>query len=139
MSTTTITPTRTAGRVTARIANVATWIVQVVVGVQFVFGGGLKLSGSPVMVDLFTDIGAGQWLRYTVGLLEVAGGLGLLIRPLCGLAATGLALVMVGAAVTNVAVISENPTLPVVYLVVLTLIAYRRRTRTAALIARVRR
>jgi uncharacterized membrane protein YphA (DoxX/SURF4 family) len=138
MTTTTIAPTRN-GRRTARIANVATWIVQVVIGVQFVFGGGLKLSGTPVMVDLFTDIGAGQWLRFVVGTLEVAGGLGLLIRPLCGLAAAGLALVMVGAAVTNVAVISENPTLPVVYLVLLTLIAYRRRERTAELIARFRR
>jgi uncharacterized membrane protein YphA (DoxX/SURF4 family) len=135
MSTTTIAPTRTTGR----IANVATWIVQAVVGLQFISGGALKLAGSPVMVDLFADIGAGQWLRYVVGALEVAGGVGLLVRPLCGLAAAGLALVMVGAVVTNVAVISENPTLPAVYLVLLTLIAYRRRERTARLRARLRR
>jgi uncharacterized membrane protein YphA (DoxX/SURF4 family) len=127
MSTTTSTPTRTTGRAAGRVANVATWIVQVVVGLQFVSGGVMKLAGSAVMVDLFADIGAGQWLRYVVGALEVAGGVGLLIRPLCGLAAAGLALVMVGAVVTNVAVIDENPTLPAVYLVLLTLIAYRRR------------
>jgi uncharacterized membrane protein YphA (DoxX/SURF4 family) len=138
MSTTTITPVRT-GRATGRVANVATWIVQVVVGLQFVFGGGLKLAGSPVMVDLFTEIGAGQWLRFVVGALEVSGGIGLLIRPLCGLAAAGLAAVMVGAVVTNVAIIDENATLPAVYLVLLVVIAYRRRERTAALVARVRR
>src|SRR4051795_10642371 len=125
MSTTTI-----AARTTGRFANVATWIVQAVVGLQFVFGGGLKLAGSPVMVDLFTEIGAGQWLRFVVGALEVSGGIGLLIRPLCGLAAAGLAAVMVGAVVTNVAIISENPTLPAVYLVLLAVIAYRRRDRT---------
>ena len=34
-----------------------------------------KLAGDPVMVDMFADIGAGQWLRYLVGALEVAGGL----------------------------------------------------------------
>ena len=142
MSATTIAPAATArrtGRTTGRVANVATWIVQVVVGVQFVFGGGLKLAGSPVMVDLFTDIGAGQWLRYVVGALEVAGGIGLLIRPLCGLAAAGLVGVMAGAVVTNVAIINENPTVPVVYLVLLAVIAWRRRDRTAAVVARVRR
>ena len=135
MSTTTITHTRTV-RASGRVANAATWIVQVVVGLQFVFGGGLKLAGSPVMVDLFTDIGAGQWLRFVVGALEVTGGIGLLIRPLCGLAAAGLAAVMVGAVVTNVAIINENPTLPVVYLVLLAVIAYRRRDKTAALLRR---
>ena len=31
-------------------------------------------------------IGAGQWLRYLVGALEVAGGVGLLILALAGLA-----------------------------------------------------
>ena len=137
MSTTTI--ARTAPARSGRFANVATWIVQAIVGVQFIFGGGLKLAGSPVMVDLFTDVGAGQWLRYAVGALEVAGGVGLLIRPLCGLAAAGLAVVMVGAVVTNVAIISENPTVPAVYLVLLALIAWRRRDRTAAVVARFRR
>ena len=135
MSTTTITHTRTV-RASGRVANAATWIVQVVVGLQFVFGGGLKLAGSPVMVDLFTDIGAGQWLRFVVGALEVSGGIGLLIRPLCGLAAAGLAAVMVGAVVTNVAIIHENPTLPVVYLVLLAVIAYRRRDKAAARLPR---
>jgi uncharacterized membrane protein YphA (DoxX/SURF4 family) len=135
MSTTTIAPTARSGR----IANVATWVLQAVVGVQFVFGGGLKLAGSPVMVDLFADIGAGQWLRYLVGALEVAGGVGLLIRPLCGLAAAGLVGVMAGAVVTNVAVINETPTLPAVYLVLLALIAWRRRDRSAAVLSRLRR
>jgi uncharacterized membrane protein YphA (DoxX/SURF4 family) len=137
MSTTTLAPTARTAR--GRITNVATWILQALIGVQFISGGGLKLAGSPVMVDLFTDIGAGQWLRYLVGALEVAGGVGLLIRPLCGLAAAGLVGVMAGAVVTNVAIISENPTLPAVYLVLLALIARRRRDRSAAVLSRFRR
>ncbi len=138
MSTTTSTTTIARTRTSSRIANVATWALQAVLALQFAMGGGLKLAGSPVMVDLFADIGAGQWLRFVVGTLEVAGGIGLLVRPLCGLAAAGLAAVMVGAVVTNVAVISENPTLPAVYLVLLALIAYRRRARSAELLARFR-
>jgi hypothetical protein len=140
MSTTTIAPTAPArARRAGRVANVATWILQVVIGAGFISGGGLKLTGSPVMIDLFTEVGAGQWLRYLVGALEVAGGVGLLIAPLCGLAAAGLVGVMAGAVVTNVAIIDENPTLPAVYLVLLALIAWRRRDRSAAVVARFRR
>jgi hypothetical protein len=40
---------------------------------------------------------------------------------------------------TNVAIISENPTLPAVYLVLLALIARRRRDRSAAVMSRFRR
>jgi uncharacterized membrane protein YphA (DoxX/SURF4 family) len=138
MSSTTVAPARRATR-TGRIANVATWLVQVVLGFSLASGGALKLSGDPIMVDLFADIGAGQWLRYFVGAAEVAGGLGLLVAPLCGLAAVGLTALMAGAIVTNVAIIDENPTLPAVYLVVLAAVAWRRRARTAALVARFRR
>lgn len=48
-----------------------------VVLAAIVAGGGIsKLAGDPVMVDMFADIGAGQWLRYLVGALEVSGGVG---------------------------------------------------------------
>ena len=131
MSTTTIATTRTTrttrtGR-TGRVATVVTWIVQVVVGLQLASGGGLKLAGSPVMVDLFTEIGAGQWLRYVVGALEVAGAVGLLVPRLSGLAALGLAALMVGATVTNLFIIGERPWLPVGLLLVAAAIAWGRR------------
>jgi len=117
-------PTRSA-----RGANVATWAVQAVVGFMFVSAGLMKLSGDAVMVDLFTEIGAGQWLRFFVGACEVAGGVALVIPRLCGLAAAALGALMVGAIVTNVAIIDENPALPLVYLAVLAVITWRRRDR----------
>jgi uncharacterized membrane protein YphA (DoxX/SURF4 family) len=120
----------------ARVANVATWAVQAVVGFMFVSAGLMKLSGDAVMVDLFTEIGAGQWLRFFVGACEVAGGVALVIPRLTGLAAAALGALMVGAIVTNVAIIDENPTPPLIYLAVLAVIAYRRRDRIAALITR---
>lgn len=121
--------TTLATRPTSRVANIATWVVQVVVGLMFVGGGLAKLFGDPTMVDLFDEIGAGDWLRYFVGACEVAGGIGLLIPRLCGLAAAALSALVVGAIVTNVAVVDENPTLPIVYLVVLAAITWRRRDR----------
>jgi uncharacterized membrane protein YphA (DoxX/SURF4 family) len=129
---TTLTTTRRAGR----IANVATWVVQVVVGLLFVGGGMAKLFGDPTMVDLFDEIGAGAWLMYFVGACEVAGGIGLMIPWLCGLAAAALGVLIVGAIVTNVVVVDENPALPVVYLVVLAVLTYRRRERIASLFKR---
>jgi putative oxidoreductase len=43
--------------------SVALWVVQVVLAVGFVPTALMKLSGDPVMVDMFSDIGAGQWFR----------------------------------------------------------------------------
>ena len=73
-----------------------------VVLVAIIAGGGIsKLAGDPVMVDMFADIGVGQWLRYLVGALEVAGGAGLLIPALAGLASLGLAALLTGAVITD--------------------------------------
>jgi uncharacterized membrane protein YphA (DoxX/SURF4 family) len=123
----------------ARAGNVALWVLQAVLAFQFAGGGLLKLSGSPEMVDMFASIGAGQWLRYLVGALEVAGAVGLLVPRLSGLAALGLAALMVGATVTNLFVIGERAWLPVGLLLVSAAIAWGRRSRTRALAAGLRR
>lgn len=122
-----------------RPGNVALWVLQVVLALQFAGGGLAKLAGSPELVDLFAGIGAGQWLRYVVGALEVAGAVGLLVPRLSGLAALGLAALMVGATVTNLFVIGERPWLPVGLLLVSAVIAWGRRSRTGALAARLKR
>jgi uncharacterized membrane protein YphA (DoxX/SURF4 family) len=118
----------------ARAANVALWVLQVVLALQFAGGGLLKLIGSPEMVDLFASVGAGQWLRYVVGALELAGAVGLLVPRLQGLAALGLAGLMVGATATNLFVLGESAWLPVGLLLVSVLIARGRWARTAALV-----
>jgi uncharacterized membrane protein YphA (DoxX/SURF4 family) len=122
-----------------RPGNVALWVLQAVLAFQFAGGGLAKLAGSPALVDLFASIGAGQWLRYVVGALEVAGAVGLLVPRLSGLAALGLAALMVGATVTNLLVIGERPWLPVGLLLVSAVIAWGRRSRIRALAARLKR
>lgn len=111
----------------ARATNVALWVLQAMLAFQFAGGGLLKLTGSPGLVDLFAAIGAGQWLRYVVGALEVAGAVGLLVPRLTRLAALGLATLMVGATVTNLFIIHERPWLPVGLLLVAAVIAWGRR------------
>ena len=117
----------TVTRRKVRPATVGLWVLQVLLASQFAMAGVMKLSGSPVMVDMFTEIGAGQWFRYLVGGLEVAGAVGLLLPALCGLAALGLVGLMVGAVVTSVFVLDESPAMPLGFLLVAALIAWCRR------------
>jgi uncharacterized membrane protein YphA (DoxX/SURF4 family) len=119
--------------------TVALWVLQVALAFQFAGGGLLKLTGAPEMVDLFADVGAGQWLRFVVGAVEVAGAVGLLIPRLSGLAALGLAGVLVGATLTNLFVIDQSPWLAIVLLLACALVAWGRWSRTTALLAGRRR
>ncbi|MFB6721063.1 DoxX family protein [Kribbella sp. NPDC056345] len=115
----------TARRV--RPGTVALWVLQVLLAASFVMAGLPKLSGDPVMTEMFAAIGAGQWLRYVVGVLELAGAIGLLIPRLSGAAALGLVGIMVGAVVTNVAALGVPPVVPSVYLLLAATIAWFRR------------
>ena len=123
----------------ARATHVALWSLQAVLAFQFAGGGLLKLTGSPEMVELFAAVGVGQWLRYMVGTLEVAGAVGLLVPRLSGLAALGLAALLVGATATNLLVLGESPWLPIGLLLVSALIARGRWPRTKALAGRLQR
>ena len=126
------------GRVTDKVlSNKVLWVVQIVVGLDFIFGAYMKLSGMPHMIELFDKIGAGQWLRYFVGFCELAGGIGLLIPALAGLAAMGLALLMVGALYTNLVILDESLA-PLLWLILAAIIAWRRWPRTKALFTRSR-
>jgi uncharacterized membrane protein len=121
--------------ITARpkILTIGLWTLQIVLAPQFLFGGVLKLAGVPVVVELFEQIGAGQWLRYFVGAAEVAGAIGLLIPLLSGLAALGLAALMAGATLVNVLVIDQSPAMPLAFLVVAAFLAWARRAQVGAL------
>ncbi len=107
---------------------VVLWVVQLLLAVPFVSAGVMKLTGSDAMVDMFAEIGIGQWFRYTVGILELVGAIGLPVPRLCGLAALGLVGVMAGAIVTNMLVLEESPVSPLVLLVLAGAVAWFRRS-----------
>jgi len=135
-TTTATAPARTAGRaaVAAVAVAVAVAVVQAALALQFAAGGVLKLTASPAMVEMFADIGAGSWLRYLVGAVEIAGAIGLVVPRLAGTAALGLLGLMVGASVTNIAVLHTSPALPLAYLVAAAAVAHARRGSTARLV-----
>lgn len=90
----------------------------------FVGGGIMKLAGAPVMVQLFTDIGVGQWLRYVVGSMELLGGALLLVPGWCGLAALGLIVMMIGATMAQLLIIRRPPLAAAACAVALMVIAW---------------
>ena len=124
-----MTTTASTARTRPSAARIALWVLQVLLGVFFVVASGApKLVGESTAVAMFTQIGLGQWFRYLVGVLEVAGGIGLLVPRTAGAAALGLVGVMVGATITNLTVL-DNPFwyTPVVLGVLAALIAVVRR------------
>lgn len=81
---------------------------RIVLALVFLAAGGAKLAGVPGIVDLFTQIGFGQWFRYLTAALEVTGAALLLVRGTAAFGGALLAMVMVGAVITNVA-LGHNP------------------------------
>ncbi|WP_431878240.1 DoxX family protein [Micromonospora marina] len=115
------------------------WALQGVLGVfLIVASAGPKLFGEANAVQTFEDMGAAPWFRYLVGLLELAGGIGLLVPRLAGLAAVGLALLMVGAAVTQAFILHGGALVltPVVLFALFVFIAWGRRDSIRRLLRR---
>lgn len=132
-------PTRVAPRGRHRARTITTWVLQVALAAEFLMAGVPKLTGDPIMVAMFDALGAGQGLRYIVGALEVAGAVGLLIPPLAGLAAIGLAALMLGAVVSSVTVLGVSPVVPLVVAAVAAVVVVLRRDRIVAVARAVRR
>jgi len=141
----------TTARVTARearprrLTDMLLWAAQILLAAFFLFvAAGSKLAGSHGAVQEFGAIGAGQWFRYFVGTVELAGAIGLLTPWLAGLAAAGLAADMAGATITNATVLRNttygvNVWLTAILFAVFVLLAYGRRQQIKSLASAIRR
>ncbi|MGW6022242.1 DoxX family protein [Streptomyces sp. NPDC055099] len=118
---------------TGRATDITLRVCQALLVLVFLAAGAAKLAGAEAMVEAFDQIGAGQWLRYVVGCVELLGVVGLLVPRLVGLAALGLVGLMVGAVITNV-VVDAFSLLAVILLLLSTMVAWGRRDRTKALL-----
>ena len=118
----------------SRVARVADWVVRVLLALAFVSAGGMKLAGAPQFVELFEQIGAGQWFRLLTGTLEVVGGLLVLVPRTAVWGALLLAAVMVGALLTHVLVIGGNPGPALVLFALAVLVLWLRRAQLSSLV-----
>lgn len=116
------------------VGNVLLWALQVLLAAFMIYSG-WSLFGDQ-FVGKFDRIGFGQWLRYVTGVLEIAGGLGLLVPRLCGLAALGVAGVMAGAVATEAVILGDPAAavLPAVVVAVAAVVAWFRRDTVKALL-----
>jgi uncharacterized membrane protein YphA (DoxX/SURF4 family) len=114
--------------------NLALRVPQALLALMFAMAGFAKVGGDPALVEMFVTIGVGQWFRYVVGALEIAGAVGVPVPRLSGPAALWLVCLMVGAILTNLFVLGASPLLPLGLLVASVLVARGRRARSGALL-----
>ncbi|MFJ4949240.1 DoxX family protein [Streptomyces sp. NPDC088760] len=125
----------------ARAARVALRTVQVLLALFYALASALpKLIGHPTAVESFDRIGWGSGAMYTIGALELAGAIALLVPVLQSVAAIALSALMVGAFIVQLAAFDgQNAATPLILLVPLTLIAWTRRSHNADLVRLLRR
>ncbi|GAB3901045.1 DoxX family protein [Spirosoma agri] len=79
------------------LRNTIAWILQVLLGLFFIFAGFNKLRDLSATTAMFGNLGLPSVLAYVVGGAELLGGIGLLVPRLTRLAAMGLLIIMIGA------------------------------------------
>ena len=102
------------------------WTLQILSAAMFLFAGGLKLAGAPLMVQMFGAVGLGQWFRYLTGTIEVVSAVLLLIPTLAAYGAAALVVTMIGAIFTHLFIIGGSPAIPIVLLASTATIAWVR-------------
>lgn len=94
-------------------ATIALWALSIVLAAMFLMSGAGKLFNvtnpqGMTFDEQFVHWGLPAWFRIPVGLLEVAGAIGLLVPRLRFLAASGLVLLMLGGTVTHLRIGEYN-------------------------------
>jgi len=115
-----------------RTSNIALWSIQGLLAALFLFAGGMKLVMPIEMMQGPVEL-PGLFLRF-IGVCEVLGAIGLILpealrirRELTPVAATGLAIIMVGATVITAMAGPVAPAVvPFVVGVLLSVVAYAR-------------
>ena|SRR6266850_998862 len=115
---------------------VGAWIVQGLLAAAFLAAGGAKLAGVPTMVQVFDQIGMGQWFRVVSGLVEVIGAVALVVPGFAALGAAGLGATMFLAVLTDLLILHRSA-LPAVSLLTLSvLVVWLRRDQLAQALER---
>ena len=110
----------------------ALWVLQVLLGLLFIFAGGSKLV-MPIE-EMTREVAMPGWFLRGIGVCELLGGLGLILpglfrirTGLTPLAAAGLVIVMIGATVVTVMTMGVGMALvPFVVGVLAAFVAYAR-------------
>ena len=119
-------PSATRKKAPGKVKNIALWILQVLVAFAFLGAGFGKLSGQPMMVEMFDKLGLGQWFRYLTGAIEVGSAILLLVPRLTFVGAGLLVCTMTGAVAVHLLKLGGSPVPPLVLLALSAVIAWGR-------------
>lgn len=124
-----------------RRARIALRGLQILLALFYAIASALpKLIAHPSASEVFDELGWGSAGMYTIGALELAGAIALLIPVLQSVAAIALSALMVGAFVVTITAFGgENAATPLILIVPLALIAWARRSSNGDLLRLVRR
>ena len=103
------------------------WTLQVIVALAFFAAGGAKLAGVPYMVQLFSQIGIGQWFRIVTGLVEISGAFALVYPRLASIGGLWLAGTMFVGTLIHLFILHTTPAPALVLGLLNLLIVYLRR------------
>ena len=78
------------------------WVLRILAAFIFLPAAALKLAGFPMLVHFFDLAGAGQWLRYVAALIEIVGGIAVLMPRYSWQGAALLLLLDIGALIAQV-------------------------------------
>ncbi|EMF55311.1 MULTISPECIES: DoxX family protein [Streptomyces] len=129
MSETTASAVRTTSTARSKGARISLRALQIVLALFYAFASALpKLIAHPSAVESFDTLGWGSAGMYSIGALELAGAIGLLIPALASVAAVSLGALMVGAFITQITAFDgQYAATPLILMVPLALIAWTRR------------
>ena len=111
----------------SRKIRITSWALQLLAAAAFIAAGSAKLAAIPMMVDIFDKIGFGQWLRIFTGIVEITGGLALLIPAAAAYGEVVLACTMAVGVMTHLLIIGGNPAPAILLFIMTASIAYLRR------------
>ncbi|KAB2342166.1 DoxX family protein [Actinomadura rudentiformis] len=118
------------------------WAFQILLGLFLIVASASpKFVGQKDAVETFAKIGWGEWFMYVTGVVELAGGIGLLIPRLAGAAATGLVGLMIGAVIAQCTALDAPglALLPAAFGVIFAIVAWDRRAEVRALAGSLKR
>jgi putative oxidoreductase len=109
-----------------RLKLIGLWLISCLLALVMI-GPGLQKFTSPVWQRMFRAWGYPEHFYLVIGAIEVIAGLGLLIPKTAAPSAAVLSVVMIGAAITQLAVGGRNGIGEFVLAALLALVAYARR------------
>ncbi len=80
---------------------ISLWIVRIIVALGFLAASTGKVTMNPAVLDMFAKWGYPAWFCLSIGILEAAGAILMLIPKFSKYAALGLLAIMAGATVTH--------------------------------------